>query len=120
MVTKRVFLAFPINPVEPVIEKMNQLRNLMTDYRIRWVNSENLHLTLFFFGEMPVNQIPELRKQLRSTTQNLSAFTFSIEGPGIFKKGKEPRVLWLGIKAAEVLFEIKKEIDKSVEDLGFS
>lgn len=120
MVTKRVFLAFPINPVEPVIEKMNQLRNLMADYRIRWVNSENLHLTLFFFGEMPVNQIPELRKLLRSTAQNLSPFAFSLTGPGIFKKGKEPKVLWLGIKAAEVLFEIKKEIDKSVEDLGFS
>ena len=92
---------------------------MLADYRIRWVNNENLHVTLFFFGEIHANQIPELRRLLRSTAQNLSRFSFSVTAPGIFKKGKEPRVLWLGIKAPEILFEIKKEIDKAAAVLGF-
>ena len=119
MLTKRVFLAIPINPVEPVIEKMTRLKNRLADYRIKWVNRENLHLTLFFFGEIPLNQIPELRKLLRSTTHNLPSFSFSLTGPGIFKKGKEPKVLWHGIKAPDLLFDIKKEVDRTVASMGY-
>jgi 2'-5' RNA ligase len=119
MVGKRIFLALPLEPVEPAIEKMKLLQKLLHDYRIKWVREENLHLTLFFFGEIPTQQIPLLTEFLRSSVRNSSAFTFSLTAPGIFKKGKEPRVLWLGIKAPDQLFEMKKDIDKAVAALGF-
>lgn len=119
MVGKRIFLALPLEPVEPAVEKMKQLQKLLRDYSIKWVSIENFHLTLFFFGEIPTQQIPVLIELLSSSVKNSSAFTFSLTGPGIFKKGKEPRVLWLGIKAPDQLFEIKKDIDKAVATLGF-
>ncbi|MCX6238779.1 MAG: RNA 2',3'-cyclic phosphodiesterase [Bacteroidia bacterium] len=116
---KRIFLALPLEPVGPVIEKIKQLQKLLHDYSIKWVSIENFHLTLFFFGEIPVQQIPVIKELLGSSFKNSSAFTFSLTGPGIFKKGKEPRVLWFGIKATDQLFEIKKDIDKAVATLGF-
>ena len=119
MARKRVFLALPLKPVEPVVAKMKQLQKLLHAYHIKWVRPENFHLTLFFFGEIPAQQIPVLIELLHTPVKNSSAFPFSLTGPGIFKKGREPRVLWLDIKASDQLFEIKKEIDNAVATLGF-
>ncbi len=116
---KRVFLALPMEPVEPVAEKMKQMQNWLHNYHIKWVKPEYFHLTLFFFGEIPANQIPELTEIMRSTLIDFSPFSFSVSGPAIFKKGNKPRVLWLGINAPDQLFDLKKAIDKSVESLGF-
>ena len=119
MIMKRVFLALPLEPVEPAAEKMKILQKLLSAYRIKWVRIENYHLTLFFFGEIPVQLIPDIQQILRSTLENSSVFSLALTGPGIFKKGKEPRVLWLGIKATDQLFVLKKKIDNAVVSLGF-
>ncbi len=118
MVGKRVFLALPLEPVEPAAEKMKQLQKLLSGYHIKWVRAENFHLTLFFFGEISAQQISVLEELLRSSVKDSPAVTFSLTGPGIFKKGNEPRVLWLGVKATDHLFELKKEVDKVVSALG--
>lgn len=120
MVGKRVFLALPLEPVEPAVEKMKQLQKLLSAYRIKWVRAENFHLTLFFFGEISEQQVSNIDEFLRSLVKDSSVVTFSLTGPGIFKKGNEPQVLWLGIKATDQLSELKKEVDKAVLTLGFS
>lgn len=120
MEKKRIFLALPIEPVDPVVKRMKQLQNqLQNDYRIKWVKSENLHLTLLFFGEVDVKQIPKLIEIIRLSVQSTSPFSFSFLGPGIFKKGKEPRVLWLGIEATNSLIDLKKALDHSMSALDF-
>ena len=119
MVVKRVFLAFPLVKEQQVSEKMQQLKKLLYDYRVKWVPQNNFHVTLFFFGEIPLNQISIIASRIDAVTANFSPFSFSIADPGIFKKGKEPRVLWLGIKSTESLSEIKKKIDESMAELGF-
>ncbi len=120
MEKKRVFLALPVEPVGPVVERMKELQNLLQGhYHIKWVRSENLHLTLYFFGEVEVYQIPNLIEFIRLSVQSTPPFSFSLLGPGIFKKGIEPRVLWLGIKATDSLFELKKALDQSMLALDF-
>lgn len=119
MVGKRVFLALPLEPVEPAVGKMKQLQKLLSAYHIKWVRTENFHLALFFFGEISEQQVSNLEEILRSSIKDSTAVTFSLTGPGIFKKGNEPRVLWLGIKANDQLLELKKEVDKAVLALGF-
>jgi len=119
MVGKRVFLALPLEPVEPVVEKMEQLQKLLSAYRIKWVRAENFHLTLFFFGEISEQQISVIKELLRSLVKESPAITFSLTGPGIFKKGNQPQVLWLGIKANNQLLELKMEVDKVALAMGF-
>jgi 2'-5' RNA ligase len=116
---KRVFLALPLEPVNPLAEKLITLQKKLHPYRIKWVDERNFHLTLFFFGEIPIHQVPVLKVLLRSAVKSFSSFTFSVTAPGLFKAGKEPRVIWLGVQAPEQMFEMKKAIDKAVETLGF-
>jgi 2'-5' RNA ligase len=119
MVVKRVFLALPLEPVEPAAERMKLLQKQLSYYRIKWIRIENFHLTLFFFGETSLKQILVLQELLRSTLKNYSAFSFVLDGPGIFKKGREPRVLWLGIKPSDKLFEIKRAVNNVISTSGF-
>jgi len=119
MVGKRIFLALPVEPVEPAVERMRQLQKLLPFYQIKWVKTAHFHLTLFFFGEVPEQQIPGLIELLHSTLKNSPAFTFELTGPGIFKKAKEPRVLWFGMKAPDQLYDLKKNIDSAVSTIGF-
>jgi RNA 2',3'-cyclic 3'-phosphodiesterase len=119
MEKKKVFLAFTFEPVEPAQEIMKRLQNRLRTYRIKWVSADNFHVTLFFFGELPVDQIDPLQKLLHEALKESSAFTFSLTEPGIFRDRREPRVLWLGIEATDELIKLKEEIDKAVVPLGF-
>lgn len=119
METKRVFLALPLEPVEPAVETAICLKQLLKKYRIRWVDKDNYHLTLFFFGDVPVSKLAELKSSLHSVTDASPVFNFRITAPGMFRKGREPRVLWLGIEAPVELYELKRKIDEAVAVLGF-
>ena len=119
MTNKRIFVALPLEPVEPAAAKMTELQGWLTAYRIKWVRTENFHVTIFFFGEVPEQQLPQISRLLSRAVQDSSAFSFSLTGPGIFKKGREPRVLWLGIGATDPMVELKATIDQSLIAGGF-
>lgn len=119
MHSKRTFLALPLIPIEPAANKAKELKHLLRNYRIKWVDPESYHLTLFFFGEVLVDQLAALKDALRSAVDGIPAFSFALTDPGLFRRGREPNVLWLGIDAPEILFELKKRIDREVAPLGF-
>ncbi len=119
MPSKRVFVALPLIPVEPAANKAEELKHLLQKYRIKWVDPKLYHLTLFFFGEIPVGQLAELKDALHLAVEGIPAFSFQLTNPGLFKRGHEPKVLWLGIDAPENLFELKKRIDRAVAPMGF-
>ena len=120
MVSKRVFLALPVEPVDPAAEIMNRLQKRLSDYRIKWVSKSNFHLTLLFFGEIPVQQIHPISALLQVLIKKQAPLKFSLTGPGMFKKGKEPQVLWLGIQDSGPMSELKKRIDQAVLTLGLT
>jgi len=119
MVSKRVFLALPLEPAEPSVEIMMRLQKRLSNYRIKWVSNANFHLTLFFFGEIPMPRITSICELLPVAIKSQAPIKFSLTGPGIFRKGKEPQVLWLGIEDFGPMSEFKKKIDQSVSALGF-
>ncbi len=120
MKKKRVFLAFTLGPIEHTTIKLKKLQEQLRTYRIKWGNTDNYHVTLFFFGELPTEQIDLLLKLLSENLKEASAFTFSFSKPGIFKNRKEPRILWLGIEVSGQLFDLKKQIDKTTNYLGLT
>lgn len=119
MKTKRVFLAIPCEPVDLVFERRQQLQSLLPDYRIRWVGKESLHLTLFFFGNISTQQVSAIQDAFFVAKDRLQSFSFTINSPGIFSSGNEPRVIWLGVETSDKLTAIKSSIDQTVASIGF-
>lgn len=119
MESKRIFLAFRVEPAEEAASCMKKLQDVLASYRIRWVNAAQFHITLFFFGDVPLETIIPLRKLLHEALGDVPAFTFKLGSPGFFRHRKEPRVIWLGLESISKLQELKKKVDKAAEKYVF-
>lgn len=82
----------------------------------RWTKPENLHLTLFFIGE--VNE--EKFKAIASALDGIHPpeFFLSLRGLGYFSRGKQPKILWVGVNDASSLLLLHKKIQGTLHEIG--
>ena len=64
---------------------------------VRWVDEENIHLTLQFLGEVDDRRIAEVCSAVEKIVAETKDFRFSVEGIGAFPEKGAPRVLWCGV-----------------------
>lgn len=117
---KRTFIATKINAGEKLLNTYTKLRNELENEKIKWVDNDNFHVTLFFLGNTSEDQINEIRVQLSNIVDNYSSFLIRLHGLGVFKDFHKPRVLWAGIYEYDTMKEIKENIDKEMLKLGFN
>jgi RNA 2',3'-cyclic 3'-phosphodiesterase len=66
------------------------------DRGIRWVPEENLHLTVWFLGEVSDQRATAVLDVLRPALA-VPAFTLHAAGLGAFPPSGPPRVFWMGV-----------------------
>jgi len=87
---------------------------------IRWVPEENLHLTVWFLGEVEESLSAQVLDALRSPLRT-RAFRLEISGFGAFPPSGSPRVLWLGVTAGlRELAAAHAEVGSRLQPLGFA
>ena len=87
---------------------------------IKWVNTEGIHVTLKFLGNISREQKIEVSKILEETTKENSPFNLEIAGLGAFPDLERPRVLWVAIKGEVAkLTRLQQEIDFLLSSRGF-
>ncbi len=93
---KRIFIAVPVP--EDIRSRVQMLGTLIesAEGQIRWVGGKNLHLTLLFLGNIPVDIVEKVKTDLENIPQ-MDKFTFALESTGVFPNEKNPRVFWLGV-----------------------
>jgi 2'-5' RNA ligase len=85
---------------------------------IKFVETENIHLTLKFLGEIEQSLVEQVSQVVEGTS--FQPFTARIERVGVFPNLRRPRVVWAGItEGASRLEEIWSEIDGKLSKLGF-
>jgi 2'-5' RNA ligase len=68
------------------------------DAALRWVPTEQWHLTLTFCGEVNPPVVPELQERLRRAAGRTDPFTVQLAGAGTFpRRAEQARVLWIGV-----------------------
>ncbi len=117
---KRTFVAVKIHPENNLLTTYAKLRNELENEKIKWVDPQNFHLTLFFVGDTEEEQIVDIREELSNIAANFSGTQIRLQGLGVFKNIHKPRVLWAGISEFDELKEIKLAIDKQMLQLGFN
>ena len=86
---------------------------------VRWVESGNLHVTLWFLGEVRDEAATHLREVL-SEPFRTPAFRMSLQGFGTYPPKGSPRVIWIGIaEGREPLVEVYRELGERLPALGF-
>jgi 2'-5' RNA ligase len=87
--------------------------------RIRWVPDENLHLTVWFLGEVSDQRSVAVLEALRPDMQSPS-FDLQVSGLGSFPASGTPRVLWLGVPRGLAELEMAHdEVGRRLAPCGF-
>lgn len=116
----RAFLAVDLSDevVQELIRIQNELKNVSPD--VKWVEPDNIHLTLKFLGEIQENKIPEIENVIKNIAEGCSKFEVSLFKAGAFPKLDFPKVLWVGIdKNCHVIEEVAKNIEDKLGKIGF-
>jgi RNA 2',3'-cyclic 3'-phosphodiesterase len=85
---------------------------------VRWVPHENLHLTLWFFGETAEQRAGRLMEVIDRPFA-IDPFDLHIAGCGAFPPSGLPRVLWMGIVDGHAsVAALHHELARRVRPLG--
>jgi len=64
--------------------------------RVRWIGEEAMHLTLKFLGDVPIDQIPDIKAALEQAAESTGRFQMKIGRTGCFPSFRDPRICWVG------------------------
>jgi RNA 2',3'-cyclic 3'-phosphodiesterase len=86
---------------------------------VKWVEPENLHLTLFFLGEVEQRETLDICRAAQKAVAKLPAFTMAVEGAGAFPNPRRPRTLWVGVgEGADEVGAVHDAIEKPLLEMG--
>ncbi|MGQ9465467.1 MAG: RNA 2',3'-cyclic phosphodiesterase [bacterium] len=93
----RTFIAteIPDHQKKIIWNFMQELKKM--NLPIRWVDYENLHITLKFLGEIDENKLSQILPVLSEISNRTKSFTMQLENFGCFPSIRNPRVLWIGV-----------------------
>jgi 2'-5' RNA ligase len=84
----------------------------------RWTESENLHLTLRFIGEVENDRAHDIDAALAEVTA--PAFDLILDGVGQFGNGNRARLLWAGVERNDALHHLNQKIESALVRVGLS
>ncbi|MFP4025250.1 MAG: RNA 2',3'-cyclic phosphodiesterase [Thiohalospira sp.] len=116
---KRTFIAVKIPVSKQTAEKIQDIKSELQHEKLKWVEIFNMHITLFFAGDTDEDMIQKISTGLEDVLKSKKSLTLKGKGIGVFKNLNNPRVLWLGIEKSDSLQNLKSEIDRMMEKLGF-
>ena len=86
----------------------------------KWVQPENMHLTLKFLGDIRADQAPPIAKVLEQAAATTAPFAYSVRGLGVFPSEWKPRVLWADVKrGAEAIYDLWEKVETGMSRLGY-
>lgn len=93
----RSFLAFELPPgmKQAISRTSGELRPLGLD--VRWVNVDNIHLTVVFMGNVRAEALDPIREGVGAVCEGFGPFRAALGRVGFFGTRKDPRVLWVGL-----------------------
>lgn len=117
----RAFIAIDLSQeIQSRLESVSdELQNRVGRAPVRWVPTENIHLTLKFLGDVSVANLEVLKKILAAETQAHHPFEMSVGELGAYPSLQRPRVLWVGVEAPPELQSIQRGIENETARLGY-
>ncbi|MEI5681912.1 MULTISPECIES: RNA 2',3'-cyclic phosphodiesterase [unclassified Mesorhizobium] len=81
----------------------------------RWIDVENYHLTLRFFGDIEGHVADEIANALDRVRR--PSFQMKLSGVGAFGS-KKPHAVWAGVQTSPDLYALQSEIERICQRLG--
>ena len=111
MIRSFLAISLPDDVSDALMDAQDGVRNA------RWVEEENLHLTLAFLGECAPAELSELDAGLGAL--RMDPFELAVSGAGAFGGGK-PHTLWAGLAPSEPLARLQSKIVRVIRESGLA
>ena len=114
----RLFVAINL----PAAEKLrlsailDELRR--TNLPFRWADSESLHITMKFLGEVAEQQLTAAVAAVRQAVRDVAPFDIEIGGVGAFPALARPRILWIGVDRSAALLHAQHAVEEEFARIG--
>lgn len=116
----RTFIAVAIakSVRERLVALQNQLR--AAAQQVKWVEPENLHLTLKFLGEVGEQDLYAVCKAAEQAVTDRAPFQMNMAGVGAFPNPNRPRVIWAGVwQGAPEITSIHESLEQVFRVQGY-
>ncbi|GBD91925.1 2'-5'-RNA ligase [bacterium BMS3Abin04] len=115
----RLFIALdlPDDILDDIVELRDRIYSV--DKNVRWEPKNKLHITLKFLGDVSSDLTGSILLNLKELTESYSKILLIPGKFGLFYRYKLPKILWLGFKFDNNLFNLRNKINLSFKYLGF-
>lgn len=118
--TIRTFIAIEL-PVH-VIDSIKNVQKGIKSHglKLRWVQPENIHLTLKFLGDIALDDVDAIGDALKDAASSFSGISLHGKRVGVFPNLRRPKVMWVGV-GGEIgeLLALQSRIESNLEEKGF-
>ena len=115
----RLFIAinFTVKDRRRMYSAARKLRD--AELPVRWVDMDQLHLTLKFLGEVRPERLGDVKEAVARVAEKTEPFPMVLKGAGAFPTMRRPKVIWLGADASPELRCLKHDLEWELAPQGF-
>lgn len=107
----RVFIG--VSPSTTILRKIEEFKDkYKTTLKARWLDSNNIHITLQFIGWVKEKDISTILENIQKSIQGIQPFSISYQYVGAFPERGTPRILWVGIENNGQLQNLASKLSK--------
>ena len=112
--------------IELPAEVKKSLRELQAQLKagspapVKWVEPNNVHLTLKFLGNVAADRIDEISSAMTEAVRGISPFSLEVTELGVFPNPRRVQIVWVGLGGeADKLSSLQQRIESKLAKLGF-
>lgn len=117
----RTFIAIELPPdVKKALTRHQDRLKAGDEKNVKWVEPENMHLTLQFLGNVPADLIPRVTAAVEQAAAGTRHFQIEVGGLGAFPDTQRVQIIWVGLAGdIDKLARLQKDIGANLTPLGF-
>jgi 2'-5' RNA ligase len=109
----RVFVA--INLPEDIKKTLSKYQEKYPEIPAKWVDKNNLHITLEFLGDLTDIEIADVCKIVNDITKNHNSFSVDLKDISYGPLGKmPPKMVWVKGEGSKEMLDLKKDLQKNL------
>ncbi|GIW72250.1 MAG: hypothetical protein KatS3mg102_1792 [Planctomycetota bacterium] len=118
----RLFIAARVEPpaAAALADLLATLRRHDPQGAVKWVEAENLHLTLRFLGEVEPPRAAALGPALAPAVAACAPLVLRPQGLGVLPPRGRPRVIHVALEPAAPLGQLAAALERALAPLGFA
>ena len=116
----RTFIAVEVSPTirTRLVAVQQDLAAVAQD--VKWVEPENLHVTLKFLGQVDEREVHTVCRLAQEAVSGCEPFQMTVAGVGAFPTAQRPRVIWAGVtEGGPELIQIHGGLEQALRAEGY-